>query len=204
MSQLGVPKPLQSVPPPSKPEEKIIVEKKEEKIEETTPKNQNEQKQSSSSISKKKKKKNKNKNKKEELVFEPTFEEQLDWCCWQLQLGIKRPGATKDQIKEAMSVLSTLSSDKATKVKKQHTMHVVFGDVKKYMKQMPKTAPIKKTNKKKAIKSGEVNSQENKEENENIEENGVIEYKEETEEKKEESDVKEQTNNETKDKEANE
>eukprot|EP01133_Synstelium_polycarpum_P015615 gene15615-18555_t len=76
--------------------------------------------------------------KTEEIDEDTRFQNQLDWCICQLELGLMRKDVDKDQAKESQSVINKLRSNKNTMVQKAHLMHVVFGsNLDKKIKSMP-------------------------------------------------------------------
>lgn len=66
-----------------------------------------------------------------------TFEEELQWCVWQLELGVTRLDASKAQKQENERHLRTLNSPKAPLVKKRQLMRSLFGDYRSKMKRQP-------------------------------------------------------------------
>eukprot|EP00002_Diphylleia_rotans_P016913 TRINITY_DN3288_c0_g1_i1.p1 TRINITY_DN3288_c0_g1~~TRINITY_DN3288_c0_g1_i1.p1 ORF type:complete len:133 (-),score=36.60 TRINITY_DN3288_c0_g1_i1:157-555(-) len=71
-----------------------------------------------------------------EEEYQYTYEQELNWCIEQLQLGLKRPGVTPDQAAESNRVIKLLSSAKTPLPKKRALMHITFGDYRRYMREM--------------------------------------------------------------------
>lgn len=65
------------------------------------------------------------------------LEEELQWCVWQLELGILRLDASKAQRQENERHLRTLNSPKAPLARKRQLMRSLFGDYRSKMKQQP-------------------------------------------------------------------
>ena len=66
-----------------------------------------------------------------------TFDEELEWCIAQLQLGILRKDASKTQKQENERHVRTLSSSKAPLPRKRQLMRSLFGDYRAKMKKQP-------------------------------------------------------------------
>lgn len=66
-----------------------------------------------------------------------TFEQELDWCIGQLQLGLMRPNAKKHQKEENERYIKTLNSSKTPLPKKRQIMRNLFGDYRAKMKTHP-------------------------------------------------------------------
>ena len=66
-----------------------------------------------------------------------TFEEELQWCVWQLELGTMRLDASKAQKQENERHMRTLNSPKAPLPRKRQLMRSLFGDYRSKMKHQP-------------------------------------------------------------------
>lgn len=66
-----------------------------------------------------------------------TFEQELNWCIGQLELGLVRPNATKRQREENERHIKILSSPKTHLPRKRQIMKNLFGDYRTKMKTQP-------------------------------------------------------------------
>ena len=66
-----------------------------------------------------------------------SFEEELDWCVAQLELGMLRPGASKQQKQQNERNICTLQASKTPVPKKRQLMRSLFGDYRSKMKLQP-------------------------------------------------------------------
>lgn len=64
-----------------------------------------------------------------------TFEEELEWCCNQLLIGIIKHPVNSEQIKESQRVIRQFTHKKKSYVAKRHLMRVIFGPNYKRMMQ---------------------------------------------------------------------
>ena len=63
-----------------------------------------------------------------------SFEEELQWCIWQLEKGLLRRDASKSQKEDNTRHLKVLRSTKAPLPKKRQVMRSLFGDYRTKMK----------------------------------------------------------------------
>ena len=66
-----------------------------------------------------------------------TFEQELNWCIGQLELGLLRPNATKRQKEDNERHIKILSSSKTHLPRKRQIMKNLFGDYRAKMKTQP-------------------------------------------------------------------
>ena len=66
-----------------------------------------------------------------------TFEQELNWCIGQLELGLVRPNATKRQKEDNERHIKILSSSKTHLPRKRQIMKNLFGDYRAKMKTQP-------------------------------------------------------------------
>ena len=66
-----------------------------------------------------------------------TFEQELNWCIGQLELGLVRPNATKRQKEDNERHIKILSSSKTHLPRKRQIMKNLFGDYRTKMKTQP-------------------------------------------------------------------
>ena len=70
-------------------------------------------------------------------VTKSTFDQELDWCIGQLELGMLRPGASKSQKQQNEKNIHSLQSSKTSIPKKRQLMRSIFGDYRSKMKSRP-------------------------------------------------------------------
>jgi hypothetical protein len=85
------------------------------------------------------------------LPNKSSFEEELEWCVAQLELGMLGTGASKSQKQQNQRSLQTLQNSKTALPKKRQIMRSLFGDYRSKMKTQP--IPDNPTPKLKATKS---------------------------------------------------
>lgn len=68
---------------------------------------------------------------------ESTFQQELDWCIGQLELGLLRPEASKAQKEQSRKYIKTLQSSKNPLPRKRQLMRQLFGDYRAKMKSKP-------------------------------------------------------------------
>ena len=66
-----------------------------------------------------------------------SFEDELEWCIGQLELGMLRPGANKSQKKQNERNIHTLRAAKTPLPKKRQLMRSLLGDYRSKMKTQP-------------------------------------------------------------------
>ncbi len=71
-------------------------------------------------------------------INEEEFAKELDWCVYQLEVGLTRPDLQPEQIQESKRVISQLRSKQTPYIKKRQIMATTFGDYRTWMKKMPK------------------------------------------------------------------
>lgn len=82
-----------------------------------------------------------------------SFEEELEWCIAQLELGMLRTGASKSQKQQNDRSLHTLQGTKTPLPKKRQLMRSLFGDYRSKMKTQPiLESPVTKETKLEAVK----------------------------------------------------
>lgn len=98
-----------------------------------------------------------------DIATESTFQQELDWCIGQLELGLLRQDASKAQKEQSRRYIRTLKSPKNPLPRRRQLMRQLFGDYRtkmksKHMPQKPKletTSPtIATTDKQKLLSSG--------------------------------------------------
>lgn len=62
-----------------------------------------------------------------------TYQDELEWCIRQLELGLLQRNASSKQVQDAQFALKVLRSQKAPMVKKRQVMKQVFGDYRQLM-----------------------------------------------------------------------
>lgn len=71
------------------------------------------------------------------LPSKSSFEQELEWCIAQLELGMLRTGASKSQKQQNQKSIQTLQGSKIPLPKKRQLMHRLFGDYRSKMKSQP-------------------------------------------------------------------
>ncbi|XP_043945250.1 uncharacterized protein LOC122816488 isoform X2 [Protopterus annectens] len=88
-----------------------------------------------------------------------TYQDELEWCIRQLELGLLQHNASSKQVQEAQFTLKVLRSQKAPMVKKRQVMKQVFGDYRQLMtKERQKAERLAKKPMKAQIKHGDSKS----------------------------------------------
>ncbi|KAL9650439.1 hypothetical protein ABK040_004663 [Willaertia magna] len=65
------------------------------------------------------------------------LDNELNWCIYQLEFGIKSKEADEYQKQESKKALTTLKSKKTPNAQKRQLMRVIFGDYRTLMKTYP-------------------------------------------------------------------
>ena len=90
------------------------------------------------------------------LPTKSSFEQELEWCIAQLELGMLRTGASKSQKQQNQKSIQTLQGSKTPLPRKRQVMRSLFGDYRSKMK----TQPIPETHTAKEVKLEAAKTQE--------------------------------------------